>query len=212
MKKMKTVITAAALSALLVTSNPIGAGTANAWHRHHWRHRHPVGFGAGVGVGVGVDFFIPAPVIEIRERPRFVVVEEVEDVQVAEDVDYDIFYSGGRYWYFDVDEEEWFVASSWGGPFVFVEFDECPVGLFYVPFGFWHVRPAFFVGFNSPVVAWGGFGVNVVNKRVTVNNTTIINRRVENFREGGRFWQKHTERQHEFRQWKETGKVGEGSD
>ena len=141
MKRMKTVITAAALSALLVTSNPIGAGTANAWHRHHWRHRHPVGFGAGVGVGVGVDFFIPAPVIEIRERPRFVVVEEVEDVQVAEDVDYDIFYSGGRYWYFDVDEEEWFVASSWGGPFVFVEFDECPVGLFYVPFGFWHVRP-----------------------------------------------------------------------
>jgi len=141
MKKMKKVITAAALSALLVTSNPIGAGTANAWHRHHWRHHRsrPVfegGFGAGVGVGVGVDFFIPAPVIEIRERPRFVVVEEVEDVQVAEDVEYDVFYSGGRYWYFDVDEEEWFVASTWGGPWVFVEYDACPVGLFYVPFTF----------------------------------------------------------------------------
>ena len=76
-------------------------------------------------VSINVNIGAPPPVI-VHERPTMVYLAEPA-MFVAVGVPYDIFFVGGRYYYFHGDN--WFWASGYGGPWVHVVHKSLPPGL-----------------------------------------------------------------------------------
>lgn len=76
-------------------------------------------------VSINVNIGAPPPVI-VHERPTMVYLAEPA-MYVAVGVPYDIFFVGGRYYYFHGDN--WFWASGYGGPWVHVVHKSLPPGL-----------------------------------------------------------------------------------
>ncbi len=76
-------------------------------------------------VNINVNIGAPPPVI-VHERPAMIYLREPA-VYVAVGVPYDIFFVGGRYYYFHGDN--WFWAAGYGGPWVHVEYRSLPPGL-----------------------------------------------------------------------------------
>jgi hypothetical protein len=83
----------------------------------------PAAAGTTVRIGVGIN--APAPVVVYRREPRWVLNPE-ERVYVVDDpgLGYDYFRYGGWYWIYDNDR--WYRASRYNGPFVGVRADIVP--------------------------------------------------------------------------------------
>lgn len=86
---------------------------------------------AHTSVSIGVGFNMPPPLVVYRHEPRWVMVPD-ERVYYVDDDDlgYDYFRYGGWYWIHDNDR--WFRAHRYNGPFVGVRAD-------YVPAPIWRV-------------------------------------------------------------------------
>jgi hypothetical protein len=89
--------------------------------------------------GVDVHVAIPAPPsIVIEAPPRVVVVPGLPTVQYAPDVSYNYFVYGGRYYTYHNDA--WFVSSSYGGPWTYVDHVRVPRPVLGVPARYYHGR------------------------------------------------------------------------
>ena len=76
-------------------------------------------------VNINVNIGPPPPVVVV-ERPTMLYLGE-PGLYVAVGVPYDIFFVGGRYYYFH--GNNWFFASGYGGPWVHVVHRSLPPGL-----------------------------------------------------------------------------------
>ena len=76
-------------------------------------------------LNVNVNIGAPPPVI-VQSPPTMVFLTE-PGVYVATGVSHDIFFIGGRYYYFHGDR--WFWGSAYDGPWVFVVHENLPPGL-----------------------------------------------------------------------------------
>src|SRR5262245_32725706 len=76
-------------------------------------------------VNINVNIGPPPPVVVV-ERPTMLYLPEPA-VYVAVGVPYDIFFVGGRYYYFH--GNNWFWAAGYGGPWVHVHQSHLPPGL-----------------------------------------------------------------------------------
>ncbi len=81
--------------------------------------------------GVDVHIGIPAPQIVIEAPPRLVVVPGAPVVQYAPEVDYNYFTYGGRY--YTTRDDRWYVSSSYGGPWTYVDRARLPRPILGVP-------------------------------------------------------------------------------
>ena len=105
---------------------------------------------AQVAVHVGVDI----PVF-----PRLVVVPNYP-VYYAPDVRANYFFYDGFFWNFNVDDGYWYSSTWYNGPWVAVEPIYVPQPILVVPYRYYHVRPAYWVGwaYDRPPrwdVYWG---------------------------------------------------------
>ncbi len=80
---------------------------------------------AGTSVQIGVGFNVPPPVVVYHQEPRWVMVPN-ERVYVVDDDDlgYDYFRYGGWYWIYNNDS--WYRARRYNGPFVGIRADFVP--------------------------------------------------------------------------------------
>ena len=76
-------------------------------------------------VNVNVNIGGPPPVV-VRAAPTMVFLPD-PGVYAAVGVPYDIYFINGRYYYFN--DDEWFWAPGYGGPWVFVSYRTLPPGL-----------------------------------------------------------------------------------
>src|SRR5262245_60996435 len=76
-------------------------------------------------VSVNVHIGEPPPVV-VYSPPTMVLLPEPQ-AYVAVGVPYDIFFIGGRYYYFH--GTHWFWASGYNGPWTYVEYRALPPGL-----------------------------------------------------------------------------------
>ena len=74
---------------------------------------------------VNVHIGEPPPVV-VYSPPTMVLLPETQ-TYVAVGVPYDIFFIGGRYYYFH--EDHWFLGPGYGGPWTYVEYRTLPPGL-----------------------------------------------------------------------------------
>lgn len=93
-----------------------------------WSVREPAHADVHVGINVGVP---PPPVLAIPAPPRLVVVPGAPVIQYAPDLGYDYYSYGGRY--YTVQNDNWFVASDYGGPWAYVPRERVPRPFFGVP-------------------------------------------------------------------------------
>jgi hypothetical protein len=89
-------------------------------------------FGAGISttqahaqVNVNVNIGPPAPVIVQAPPPMLFLPEP--GVYVAVGIPYDVFFVGGRYYYFHANH--WFWGPGYAGPWTYVEYRSLPPGL-----------------------------------------------------------------------------------
>ena len=89
---------------------------------------------ANTSVRIGIGINAPPPVIAYRHEPRWVMMPE-ERVYVVDDdaLGYDYFRYGGWYWIYDNDN--WYRARRYNGPFAYVRAS-------YVPVPIWRLRDA----------------------------------------------------------------------
>lgn len=80
---------------------------------------------ASAEVNINVNIGAPPPIV-VHQPPTMVYLAE-PGVFVAVGVPYDVFFIGGRYYYFHGDH--WFWASGYGGPWVHVVHTSLPPGL-----------------------------------------------------------------------------------
>lgn len=80
---------------------------------------------AGGDVDVHIDVVLPLP-IEVEAPPTMVYLAE-PGVYVAVGIGYDLFFIGGRYYYYH--GNKWFWASGYGEPWVHVVVKSLPPGL-----------------------------------------------------------------------------------
>ena len=80
---------------------------------------------AEMGVNLNINVGVPPP-IEVEAPPSMVYLAE-PGVYVAVGVPYDLFFVGGRYYYYHGDH--WFWARGYGGPWVYVADRSVPRGL-----------------------------------------------------------------------------------
>ena len=85
----------------------------------------PVWAGVGVGLNINVGIPLPPP-IEVAAPPSMVYLAE-PGVYVAVAVPYDLFFVGGRYYYYH--GNRWFWARGYGGPWVHIASRSVPWGL-----------------------------------------------------------------------------------
>ncbi len=87
---------------------------------------------AETSVHVGINIGAPPPAVVYHHEPRWVMVPN-ERVYVVDDdaLGYDYFRYGGWYWIYDNDN--WYRARRYRGPFVAVRAD-------WVPAPIWHLR------------------------------------------------------------------------
>src|SRR5215510_8565378 len=78
---------------------------------------------AEVNINVNIG---PPPPIVVHERPAMVYLPE-PGMFVAVGVPYDIYFVGGRYYYYH--GTNWFWASGYDGPWVHVVYKSLPPGL-----------------------------------------------------------------------------------
>src|SRR5687767_235209 len=76
-------------------------------------------------VNVNVHIGEPAPVV-VYSPPTMVLLPEPQ-MYVAVGVPYDIYFMGGRYYYFHADH--WFYGPGYGGPWTYVAIEKLPPGL-----------------------------------------------------------------------------------
>ena len=82
----------------------------------------PAGAQVHVNVNIGAP---PAPII-VQAPPTMLFLQD-PGVYVAVGIPYDMFFIGGRYYYFD--SGNWFWASGYGGPWGYVGYSTLPPGL-----------------------------------------------------------------------------------
>ena len=94
-----------------------------------------------VGVSVSIGNAPPPPVMVIREQPRVVVVPGSSVYVVDDDYDlpYDMFHYG-VYWYV-YNDDYWYRARSYRGPFTVVETRYVPRPIWDVPAREWRHHP-----------------------------------------------------------------------
>jgi hypothetical protein len=92
------------------------------------------------GFQIGISNAPPPPRVYYRSAPP-VYFEPETQVYVVRDnyADYDMFRYGG-YWYV-CDDDYWYRARSYGGPFITVDVRSVPTRLFEVPQRRWHRYP-----------------------------------------------------------------------
>src|SRR5262245_42041111 len=76
-------------------------------------------------VNVNVNIGRPAPVI-VQAPPEMLFLPD-PGVYVAVGIPYDVFFIGGRYYYYHGDH--WFWGPGYGGPWTYVEYRALPHGL-----------------------------------------------------------------------------------
>src|SRR5262249_55507000 len=76
-------------------------------------------------VNVNVNIGPPAPVI-VQAPPEMVFLRD-PGVYVAVGIPYDVFFIGGRYYYYQ--GNHWFWGPGYGGPWTYVEYRTLPPGL-----------------------------------------------------------------------------------
>ena len=81
--------------------------------------------GAQVHVNVNIGAPPPAPII-VQAPPPMLFLQD-PGVYVAVGIPYDMFFIGGRYYYFD--SGNWFWAPGYGGPWGYVGYSTLPWGL-----------------------------------------------------------------------------------
>src|SRR5262249_47544418 len=80
---------------------------------------------ADAQVSVNVNIGPPAPVI-VQEPPPMLYLPE-PGIYVAAGIPYDVFFIGGRYYYFHANH--WFWGRGYAGPWTYVEYRSLPPGL-----------------------------------------------------------------------------------
>ena len=111
----------------------------------------PIAGDAQVFVNVGVNL----PVF-----PRLVVVPDYP-VYYAPDVRGNYFFYDGLFWVFNVEDGYWYSSSWYNGPWVYVEPIYVPQPILVVPYRYYRVRPAYWVGWELGApprwgIQWGG--------------------------------------------------------
>src|SRR5262245_14499685 len=94
-----------------------------------------------VGINVSIGNAPPPPVVIVREQPRCVVVpgSTVYVVEDEDEIPYDMF-RYGVYWYV-YNDDYWYRARSYRGPFVVVESRYVPRAIISVPARHWKHHP-----------------------------------------------------------------------
>jgi len=97
--------------------------------------------------------------VDIPVFPRLVVVPGYP-VYHAPDVRANYFFYDGFFWNFNVDDGYWYSSTWYNGPWVAVEPIYVPQPILVVPYRYYHVRPAYWVGwaYDRPPrwdVYWG---------------------------------------------------------
>jgi hypothetical protein len=92
---------------------------------------------ADVDVHVGIG--IPAPHIVVERPPRLVVVPGYPSVHYAPELSVNFFAYGGRYYTYD--DDRWYVARGYGGPWAYVEPRHVPRVFLDVPHEYYRVPP-----------------------------------------------------------------------
>ncbi len=87
----------------------------------------PVGTPAWAEVDVNINIGVPLPPSIVVEAPPMMVFLAEPAVYVAIGTPYDIFFIGGRYYYFY--RGNWFWAPGYGGTWVHVVYRSLPPGL-----------------------------------------------------------------------------------
>jgi hypothetical protein len=111
----------------------------------------PIAGEAQVFVNVGVNL----PVF-----PQLVVVPNYP-VYYAPDVRGNYFFYDGLFWVFNVEDGYWYSSSWYNGPWVYVEPFYVPQPILVVPYRYYRVRPAYWVGWELERpprwgIQWGG--------------------------------------------------------
>ena len=91
---------------------------------------------ADVNIHIGVP---PPPSIVIAAPPRLVVVPGTPRVLYAPDVSYNYFRYGSRY--YTLHDDTWFVSSSYGGPWTYIDRVRVPRPVLVVPSRYYRVPP-----------------------------------------------------------------------
>ena len=89
-----------------------------------------------VGINIGVP---PPPVVALPAPPRLIIVPDTPAVRYAPEAGVNLFVYGRRYYTYD--NGAWFVASGYGGPWVYVEPAYVPRPLLVVPARYYHAPP-----------------------------------------------------------------------
>ncbi len=93
---------------------------------------------ADVHVNVNIGAPPPPPVV-VQAPPRLVVVPDVPAVRYAPEAPVNFFVYGGRY--FSFHDGAWFVATTYGAPWVYVPTVEVPRAVRVVPARYYRIPP-----------------------------------------------------------------------
>lgn len=89
-----------------------------------------------VGINIGLP---PPPAFVLPAPPRLAIVPTTPAVRYAPDLQFNFFGYGGRYYTFH--EGAWFVAASYGAPWVYMPMPEVPRAVRVVPARYYRVPP-----------------------------------------------------------------------
>ena len=95
-----------------------------------------------LGVDIHIGNVPPPPRVVFYQRPHMILVPgtPVYVVDYDERPAYDMFRYGGYYWIYD--DNYWYRASRYNGPFVYVETRYVPEPIYYVPAREWRSYPS----------------------------------------------------------------------